>query len=91
MGIARHFTEHPASEGETWWGHFRVAMGFSRKLIGAGIAAGVHAVLPNFHKTTASQRIHQLHHCLESGNRSQLGNGHLAAVPCPDEQAVLAS
>lgn len=85
--FARTFTDHPATEGETWFGHFRVAMGFSRQLIGAGLAAGVHAVLPNFHKSTASQRIHALHHCLESGDRAGVNRLHVAS-PCSDTQQL---
>ncbi len=82
MAITTWFTAHPESEGETYGEHFRVAMGFSRQLIGAGLAAAVHALMPSFHKTTASQRIHGLHHCLETGDRAAIMG--LRAVPCPD-------
>ena len=68
----RYFTQHPHSEGETYWEHFKVAMGFARQLGGAAAAAAVHALVPNFHTTTASQRIHSLHHCLESGDRDAI-------------------
>ena len=84
MGITHHLTDHPASEGESYGEHFRVAFGFSRQLMGAGIAAAVHAVLPNFHKTTASQRIHRLHHCLETGDRDAIRAPRLRSAPCPD-------
>lgn len=83
MGMTKYFTEHPASEGETYGEHFKVAMSFSRELIGAGIAAAVHAVLPNFHKTTASGRIHSLHRCIETGDRTSLRYAR-SVVPCPD-------
>lgn len=83
MAATNWFTEHPASEGETYGEHFRVAMGFSRKLIGAGLCAAVHAVMPNLHKTTASGCIHQLHECLETGDRSAVVNGH-APAPCAE-------
>lgn len=76
------FTEHPESAGETYGEHFKVAMGFSRQLVGAGLAAAVHAVLPGLHKTTASDRIHGLHHCLETGDRATISR--LRAVPCPE-------
>lgn len=76
------FTAHPESEGETYGEHFRVAMGFSRQLIGAGLAAAAHALMPSLHKNTASQRIHSLHHCLETGNRDAVTG--LRAVPCPE-------
>ncbi len=84
MARMSYFTDHPASEGETYAEHFGVAMGFSRQLIGAGLAAAVHALLPNFHTTTASQRIHQLHHCLESGDREAIKKPGQFVVPCPE-------
>ncbi len=85
MAPTSYFTAHPASEGETYGEHFRVAMGFSRQLLGAGIAAAVHAVLPNFHTTTASRRIHQLHHCLESGDREAIKNPGKFVSPCAED------
>ena len=83
MAFRKLFTEHPASAGESYGEHFRVAMGFSRQLIGAGLAAAVHAIVPGLHKTTASERIHSLHHCLETGDRDSITG--LRAVPCPEE------
>ena len=82
MAIKKHFTEHPESAGETYGEHFMVAMCMSRQLFGAALAAAVHAVLPNFHKTTASERVHSLAHCLETGNRAAITP--LKAVPCRD-------
>lgn len=85
MAVTEYFTAHPASEGETYGEHFKVAMGFSRQLIGAGVAAAIHAVLPNFHKTTASARIHTLHNCLETGDRAAIsGPRRLRSAPCPE-------
>jgi hypothetical protein len=80
MAIKSYFTEHPESAGETYGEHFMVAMSMSRQLIGAGIAAAVHAVLPNFHMTTASERIHSLAHCLDTDNRAAITP--LKKVPC---------
>ena len=82
MALKSYFTEHPSSEGETYGEHFRVAMCMSRQLIGGGLAAAVHALLPNFHKTTASERIHSLAHCLETGNRAAITP--IKKVPCRD-------
>ncbi len=80
MAIKSYFTEHPESAGETYGEHFMVAMSMSRQLVGAGIAAAVHALLPNFHMTTASERIHSLAHCLDTDNRSAITP--LKKVPC---------
>lgn len=82
MGIKGYFTDHPESEGETYGEHFKVAMCVSRQLMGASIAAAVHALLPKFHETTASERIHSLAHCLDTGNRAAITP--LKAVPCRD-------
>lgn len=82
MAIKSYFTEHPESTGESYGEHFMVAISVSRQLLGAGIAAAVHAVLPNFHMTTASERIHSLAHCLETGNRDAITP--VRKVPCRD-------
>ncbi len=80
MAIKTYFTEHPESAGETYGEHFMVAMSMSRQLFGGALAAAVHAVLPNFHKTTASERIHNLAHCLNTDNRSAITP--VRKVPC---------
>jgi len=82
MGIKGYFTDHPESTGESYGEHFVVAMSVSRQLLGAGLAAAVHALLPKFHETTASERIHSLAHCLDTGNRAAITP--LRKVPCRD-------
>ena len=59
--IAAIFVEHPASVDETYWQHFRVALGFSGVLFATALAALIHALVPALHKTTARDRIHALH------------------------------
>lgn len=76
----RLFTEHPATEGETYFGHMKVAMCMSRQLLGAGMAAAMHGLVPGMHETTASERVHSLAHCLETGNRGAITP--LRKVPC---------
>ena len=75
------FTEHPHSAGETYTEHMRVALGFFRQLFGASLAALVHAFLPMFHKTTASERVHCLHECLETGHRDRITMVKAATPP----------
>ncbi len=75
MALPRFLTEHPESAGETYREHSKVAFGISRQLASAAGAAFIHAVLPGFHKTTASERVHRLHRCLEAGDREALVNG----------------
>lgn len=69
---ANVFTEHPHATGESYGEHFSVAFGVSRQLAGAAFAAFVHAVLPNFHTTTASNKIKALNNCLERHDRDGL-------------------
>lgn len=72
MGVRQHFTEHPASVGESYGEHFRVASHFSKELLVAGLACAVHAILPNFFRTTGSSKVRQLHSEMTQGMRSQL-------------------
>ncbi len=58
--LLRAFTEHPASVGESYWGHLAFALGFAVRLLLAGLAALVHALLPFLFKTTASRLIAEM-------------------------------
>ena len=55
------FTSHPASVGETYGEHMRVALSFAGPLAKAAGAALVHAFLPFLFTTTASQTVKRLH------------------------------
>ncbi|PSJ56494.1 DUF6356 family protein [Kumtagia ephedrae] len=59
--LARLFHDHPASVGETYFGHMAFAAGFSARLFAAAFAALVHAVLPFLFETTASRIVRDLH------------------------------
>lgn len=48
---------HPASVGESYFGHMRFALRFAGLLFAAGGAALVHALLPAMFETTASRMI----------------------------------
>ncbi len=58
--LLRAFTDHPASVGESYWQHLAFALGFAVKLLLAGLAALVHAILPFLFKTTASRLIAEM-------------------------------
>lgn len=60
--LSRLFTEHPSSVDETYLQHMRFAAGFSVRLLAAGLAALVHAVLPFLFERTASRMIDAMHH-----------------------------
>ncbi len=70
MAIRQHFTDHPASVGETYGEHFKVAAGFAGSLAIAAIAAAVHAVVPSRCTKTASKRIVAMHEQMTTGARA---------------------
>ena len=75
------FTTHPHEAGETYRQHMGVALGISRQLAGAAGAALIHALLPGFHTTTASDKIRALNACLERHDRAGLkGNASPTVV-----------
>ncbi|MDO7844490.1 DUF6356 family protein [Sphingomonas immobilis] len=57
----RLFLDHPASVGESYGEHFGVATRTGMTMIGAGLAALVHGLLPFAFKTTGSRTIIRLH------------------------------
>ena len=61
MRITEHFTQHPASVGETYGEHFRMALGFAAHMLIGGLACLVHAVLPFAFVKTGSGIIQSLH------------------------------
>ena len=57
-GVAdRLFFEHPRSLGMSWAGHGVGALAIGARLVGAGIACLVHAVVPGFFTQTAGKTI----------------------------------
>ncbi len=54
------FTEHPASVGETYFGHLISALSFCGKMTIALMACLVHAFLPFLFEKTGSQMICKL-------------------------------
>ena len=61
MNIWRAFTEHPASVGETYFGHMAQATGFGLRMIVAGLACVLHGLLPFLFATTGSDAMKALH------------------------------
>ena len=60
MDLMQPFTEHPASVGETYGEHMTSAAGFGTRMILAGMACLVHAVLPFLFVRTGSRAITEL-------------------------------
>ena len=59
--FVRSFKDHPASVGETYWGHMAFALRFSARLLKIAGAALLHAIVPAWCETTASREISALH------------------------------
>lgn len=59
--LARLFTSHPAAVGESYGKHFLVATVYAFRLIGAGLCAFVHAVLPFLFERTASSVVKEIY------------------------------
>jgi len=71
MALRARFTEHPASVGETYGQHFKVAVHFSAQLAKASVAALWHAVYPCACTTKASDTIRCLHDEMTGGPRGE--------------------
>jgi hypothetical protein len=69
MDVQRLFTEHPASVGETYWGHLLRAAGFGGRMLLAGAACLVHAIFPFLFVKTGSRAITGLHAAMVSSRR----------------------
>ncbi|MDF3075069.1 MAG: hypothetical protein K0S54_2736 [Alphaproteobacteria bacterium] len=61
MSLTEKFTSHPQSVGETYAEHAVMASGFGFKLMLAGMACLVHAVLPFLFVRTGSGMISDLY------------------------------
>jgi hypothetical protein len=63
--IRRLFLSHPQSVGESYFQHQRVALSFALPLLGAGLAAAMHALVPAVCERTAGNIVRELHSRLE--------------------------
>lgn len=61
MRLARLFTEHPASVGESYGEHLAMASGFGIRMILGGMACLIHGLLPFLFVKTGSKQITTLH------------------------------
>jgi hypothetical protein len=59
--IFRAFTEHPASVGESYFGHLLQATRFGFRMILAGVACVLHGLFPFLFVTTGSDAMKALH------------------------------
>lgn len=66
MKLARVFSAHPASVGETYAQHLVHAAAFGGRMLVAGLACLVHAVFPFLFINTGSDAVRQLHDVLST-------------------------
>ena len=66
--FGRLFMDHPRSVGESYFEHLLFAGGFVLRLLGAGLAALVHALIPCLFEKTASNMIAKMY--AKTSNRS---------------------
>ena len=57
----RLFIDHPASVGESYGEHFRVAAGFGWTMLVGALGAFVHALVPALCKKSGSGTVRKLH------------------------------
>ncbi|HVN45332.1 MAG TPA: DUF6356 family protein [Steroidobacteraceae bacterium] len=72
MDLYRAFTEHPASVGESYSEHLIRALGFGTRMVLAGLACLVHAVLPFLFVRTGSRAIAELNERMVINRRVRL-------------------
>jgi hypothetical protein len=70
MNLSRAFTEHPASVGESYSRHCVCAFGFGARMVVAGIACMIHALLPFLFVRTGSRTIAELHERMITNRRA---------------------
>ena len=69
--LHRLFLAHPQTVDEAYGEHFLFALGFAMRLLGAGLAALVHALIPCLFETTASRMICEMHDRIARRARAQ--------------------
>jgi hypothetical protein len=71
VDLSRAFREHPASVGETYTEHLGRAACFGVRMIAAGVACLVHAVLPFLFVHTGSRAIGELNERMITSRRTR--------------------
>jgi hypothetical protein len=69
--MTRIFTEHPASVDETYLEHLATALSFGVRMLLAGLACLVHAVLPFTFTKTGSIAITHLYDSMVTNRRAE--------------------
>ena len=64
--VSKLFLDHPATVEEGYFEHMIFAGRFSLTLLGAAVAALIHAIIPCLFEKTAGNLIREMHHKMES-------------------------
>ena len=80
--IRRWFLSHPAALGESYLEHMAFACSFGVRLLGAGCACLIHAVVPCLFERTGSRMILALHEQLIAHRRAP-APAHTLGVASP--------
>ena len=72
-GLARAFSEHPRSVGESYLEHLGTATRFSGALTVAALACLVHGLLPFLFVSTGSGQVRRLHEAMITDRSRQRG------------------
>ena len=67
--FGRLFLDHPRSVDESYFEHLLFAGGFAVRLMGAGLAALIHALIPCLFEKTAGNMIMRMHSKISSRDR----------------------
>ena len=67
--FGRLFLDHPRSVNESYFEHLLFAGGFAVRLMGAGLAALIHALIPCLFEKTAGNMIMRMHSKISSRDR----------------------
>ncbi len=84
----RWFLDHPASVGETYFEHQRVASSFAIAMIGGGLACMVHSIFPALFTTTGSRTVAMLHKRMIENRVRQTNRAEVPLSPVPAGDTV---
>ena len=73
MNLLRAFTEHPASVGESYFGHLLQASTFGLRMVFAGVACVLHGIFPFLFVTTGSDAMKSLNEEMSARRARALG------------------
>lgn len=74
--LARNlFTDHPRSLGMSWWEHGVGAIRIGMRMIGAGVACIIHAIVPGWFTETAGRTVVDLHAHMQQRKRGAANPG----------------